>query len=318
MLIAGVSIILAIWCASALGQTYPAKPVRVLVGFPAGAGVDITMRLVTAKLSESMGRAFLVDNRPGAAGNISVEVAARAAPDGYTLLGMTAAAAVSQSAYSKVPVNLARDITPIALIASAPFYIAVHPSVPARSLKGLIALAKTKPRQLSYSTPGTASSPHLAMELLETETGIDLLHVPYKGTVPAIADTIAGNVSMTIANALTALPAIKSGRLRPIAVTSLKRSASAPEIPTVAESGIKGFDAGTWYALAAPAGVPGDIVTRLNRAVVEVVQLPDIREKLLAQGAAPLTATPDEAREFVRNEIARWARVVKAAGIRLD
>jgi tripartite-type tricarboxylate transporter receptor subunit TctC len=308
---------LALASCGALAQTYPAKPVRVLVGFPPGAGVDITMRLVAAKLSESMGRPFVVDNRPGAAGNISVEVATRAAPDGYTLLGMTAAAAVSQSA-SKVSFDLGRDVTPVALIASTPFFIAVHPSVPARSLKTLIALAKGKPRQLSYSTPGTASTPHLAVELLKTETGIDLLHVPYKGTVPAIADTIAGNVSMTIANALTALPPINSKRLRGIAVTSLKRSANAPDIPTVAESGLKGFEAGTWYALAAPAGVPREIVARLNRAVLEIVQLPDIREKLLAQGAEPLTSTPEEAREFVRNEVARWARVVKAAGIRLE
>ena len=187
---------------------YPAKPVRVLLGFPPGAGVDITTRLVTSKMSESLGRQFVVDNRAGAAGNIAVEVAARAAPDGYTLLGMTAAAAVSQSAYAKPPYDLARDFVPIALMASAPFGLAVHPSVPAKSLKELIALAKAKPGQLSYSTPGTASSPHLTAELLKQQTGIDILHVPYKGTVPAITDTIAGNVSMTFAQTLTLLPPI--------------------------------------------------------------------------------------------------------------
>lgn len=299
-------------------QPYPFKPVRVIVTFPPGAGSDIATRLVAAKLSDQLGRQFVVDNRAGAAGNIGVELAARAAPDGYTLLSATASSAISQSAYSKVPYDLVKDFATVALIASAPFVLATHPSIPVRSLHELIKLAKAKPGQLSYATPGTGSSPHLAGELLKMEAGIDILHVPYKGTVPATADVIAGNVSMALANTLVALPHVKSGRLRGIAITSAKRSAVAPEMPTFAESGLPGFEAGTWYGLLAPAGTPRDIVTRLNTAVVGIVQLPDVREKLAAQGAEPLSGMPEQAGQFVRNEVARWAKVVKAAGIRLE
>jgi tripartite-type tricarboxylate transporter receptor subunit TctC len=314
----GLALACALFACPAAAQPYPAKPVRVILGFPPGAGVDITTRLVTAKMSESLGRQFAVDNRAGAAGNISVELVARAAPDGYTLLGMTAAAAVSQSAYAKPSFDLAREFVPIALMASAPFGVAVHPSLPAKSLKELIALAKARPGQLTYATPGTASSPHLTAELLRQQTGIDILHVPYKGTVPAITDTIAGNVSMAFAQTLTLLPPIHAGRLRGIAIASLRRSSVAPDLPTFIESGLPGFEAGTWYALMAPAGTPREIVNRLNRAVVDAVQLPDVREKFHAMGAEALTSTPEQTAEFVRSEIARWGKVVKAARIRLD
>jgi tripartite-type tricarboxylate transporter receptor subunit TctC len=312
------AILFAILDSAAFAQPYPAKPVRVIVTFPPGAGSDISTRLVTAKLAETFGRQFVIDNRAGAAGNIGVELAAHAAPDGYTLLSVTAAAAISQSAYAKVPFDLGRDFAPIALIASAPFILPLHPSIAAKSLQELIALAKSKPGQLSYATPGTGSSPHLAGELLKMEVGIDMLHVPYKGTVPAIADVIGGNVSMALANTLVALPHVKAGRLRGIAITSAKRSTIVPELPTIAESGVRGFEAGTWYALLAPTGTPREVVTRLNRAVVQIVQLPDVREKLAAQGAERLAGTPEQTGEFIRREIARWAKVVKASGIRLD
>jgi len=304
--------------AHAAGQSYPVRPIRVIVTFPPGAGSDIATRLVTAKLSETFGRQFVVDNRAGAAGNIGVDLVAHATPDGYTLLAVTAAAAISQSAYSKISFDLTRDFAPVAPIASAPFVLALNPAIPARSLKELIELARAKPGQYSYATPGSGSSPHVAGELLRMELGIDLLHVPYKGTVPAIADVIAGNVSMALANTLVALPQMKAGRLRGIAITSARRSAMAPELPTIAESGLPGFEAGTWYGLLAPSGTPRDIVTRLNGEVVRIVQLQEIREKLAAQGAEPLTGTPQEFGKFVQNEVARWAKVVKAARIRLD
>ena len=308
----------AIAACPAGAQSYPLRPVRVIVTFPPGAGSDISTRLVTTKLSESMGRAFVIDNRAGAAGNIGVDLAAHAAPDGYTLLSMTASAAISQSAYAKAPFDLVRDFAPVALIASAPFVLALHPAIPAKSFQDLIALAKSKPGHLSYATPGTGSSPHMAGELLKMETGINILHVPYKGTVPATADVIAGNVSMALANTLVALPHVKAGRLRAVAITSAKRSSIVPDIPTVAESGVRGFEAGTWYAVLAPAGTPRAIVRHLNESIVRIVQLPDVREKLALQGAEPLAGSPEEVGEFVRREVGRWSKVVKAAGVRLD
>jgi tripartite-type tricarboxylate transporter receptor subunit TctC len=299
-------------------QSYPVRPVRVIVNFPPGAGVDITTRLVTAKLAEALGQQFLVDNRPGAAGNIGVELASRAAPDGYTLLAATAAAAVSQTVFPKIPFDLVRDFTPISMMASAPFVLAVHPSVQARSLQELIALAKAKPGQLSYATPGTGSSPHLAGELLKMLSGADILHVPYKGMVPAATDVMGGNVPILFGNSLVVLPAVRNGKLRGMAITTLRRSSIAPELPTIAESGFPGFESGTWYGLMAPARTPRDIVTRVNGAVVKAVQLPDVREKLLAQGADPIVTTPGEMGEFVRGEIAKWGKVAKAANIRAE
>jgi tripartite-type tricarboxylate transporter receptor subunit TctC len=303
---------------TAVAQTYPAKPVRIIVNFPPGAGTDISTRLVAGKLTETLGQQFLVDNRPGAAGNIGIELAARAAPDGYTLLTATAAAAISQTLFSRIPFDLNRDFTPVAMIASAPFVLAVHPSVPAKSLQELIALAKSRPGKLSYATPGTGSSPHLAGELLKMQAGIDLLHVTYKGMVPAITDVIGGSVSIIFGNTLVVLPNMRSGRVRGIAITSPKRSGIAPELPTVAESGFPGFESGTWYGMMAPARTPRDIVTRLSDAVTRIVQLADVREKLTAQGAEPSTGTPAQMGEFVRSEIAKWGKVAKAASIRVD
>jgi tripartite-type tricarboxylate transporter receptor subunit TctC len=302
----------------AAAQSYPAKPVRIIVTFPPGAGSDIATRLVTSKLTETHKWQFVVDNRAGAAGNIGVDLAAHAAPDGYTLLTVTASSAINQSAFAKIPFDLVRDFSAVAPIASAPFVLALNPSIPAKSLQELFALAKAKPGQLSYATPGVGSSPHLAGELLKMEVGIDLLHVPYKGTVPAVADAIAGNVSMALANTLVALPHIKTGRLRGIAITSAKRSAIVPDLPTVAESGVRDFEAGTWYVVLVPARTPREIVTRLNEAIVRAVQLPDVREKLAAQGAEPMSGSSEEAGQFIRREIARASKVVKAAGMRLE
>jgi tripartite-type tricarboxylate transporter receptor subunit TctC len=299
-------------------QPYPSKPVRVIVNFPPGAGVDIATRLVTAKLSETLGQQFVIDNRAGAAGNIGVELAAHAAPDGYTLLSATAAAAISQTLFSKIGFDLNRDFAPVAMIASSPFVLAVHPALPVKSLQEVITLAKSKPGQLSYATPGTGSSPHLAFELFKMQAGIDVLHVPYKGMVPAVTDVIGGNVSMTLGNTLTVMPSVKNGRLRGIAITTAARSTIAPELPTFGESGMPGFESGTWYGIMAPASTPRDIVTRLNTAVVRTVQLAEVRAKLIAQGAEPLYGTPEQMGQFVRDEIAKWGKVVKASGARFD
>jgi tripartite-type tricarboxylate transporter receptor subunit TctC len=303
---------------AAAPQSYPVRPVRVIVNFPPGAGVDITTRLVTAKLADAFGQQFLVDNRPGAAGNIGIELASRAAPDGYTLLAATAAAAVSQTVFSKIPFDLVRDFAPVSMMASAPFVLAVHPTVQAKSLQELLALAKAKPGQLSYATPGTGSSPHLAGELLKMLSGVDILHVPYKGMVPAATDVMGGNVPILFGNSLVVLPAIRNGKLRGIAITTLRRSSVAPDLPTIAESGFPGYESGTWYGLMAPARTARDVVTRLNGAVVKAVQMADVREKLLAQGADPVITTPEQMGDFVRNEIAKWGKVAKAAGIKGD
>jgi len=304
--------------AGAFAQAYPTKPVRLLVGYPPASGVDIAARLVATELSQAHSVQFIVDNRPGAAGNIVVEQTVRAAPDGYTLSVATASAAVAQTAYAKPPFDLVKDLTAVSPMCTVPFVLGIHPSIPAMSLQELLALAKARPGQLSYSTSGMGSSPHVAMELLKLASGVDILHVPYKGTVQAIADTISGQVSMALTNTLTILPQVKAGRLRAIAITTAKRSSLAPEVPTIAESGLPGYESGTWFAVVAPAGTSRDIVTRLNGGIVRAVQLPDVREKLRALGAEPFTGTPEQLSEFFRAEVGRIAKVVKAAGIRLD
>ena len=228
----------------------------------------------------------------------------RAAPDGYTLLTATAAAAVSQSLFPKITFDLNRDFTPIGMIASAPLALAVHPSLQAKSVQELIAVAKSRPGQLSYATPGTGSSPHLAGEFFKLQAGIDMLHVPYKGMVPAATDVVAGNVPVVLGNTLVVLPHVRNGRLRGLAVTSARRSNVAPELPTIAESGFPGFESVTWYGMMAPARAPPEIVTRLNPAVVRALQLADVREKLIALGAEPMPTTPEQMGTFVRDEIA--------------
>lgn len=315
---ASIAIVLLGTAGSALAQPYPAKPVRLLVGYPPASGVDIAARLVATELGQAHGVQFIVDNRPGAAGNIVVEQTARAAPDGYTLSVATASAAIAQTAYAKAPFDLVKDLAAVSPLCTVPFVLGIHPSIPARSLKELLALAKARPGQLSYSTSGMGSSPHVAMELLKLAAGVDILHIPYKGTVQAIADTISGQVSMALTNTLTILPQVKAGRLRAIAITTAKRSALAPDLPTIAESGLPGYESSTWFAIVAPAGTPRDIVARLNGGIVRAVQLPDVREKLRALGAEPFTSTPEQLSEFLRAEVARIAKVVKAAGIRLD
>ena len=313
-LVAAAALIEGIACA----QTYPSRPVRVIVNFPPGAGVDIATRIVTARLGETLGQQFVIDNRAGAAGNIGVELGAHAAPDGYTLLSGTAAIAISQTVFSRISYDLNRDFEPVAMIASAPFVLAVHPALTAKTLLEVIALAKSKPGQLTYATPGTGSTPHLAFELFKMQAGIDVLHVPYKGMVPAVTDVIGGSVSMTLGNTLTVMPNVRNGRLRGIAITTAKRSAIAPELPTFAEAGVSGFTSGTWYAILAPAKTPRDIVAKLNAAVVKIVHEPDASAKLLAQGAEPLDATPGQMRQFLRDEIAKWGKVAKASGAKFE
>jgi tripartite-type tricarboxylate transporter receptor subunit TctC len=309
---------IALAAVQAGAQSYPVKPVRVIVPFPPGSGADITTRLVAPRLSETLGQQLVVENRAGAAGNIGAEVAARAAPDGYTLLIAPASIAISQTLYKKLPFDLVRDFQPVAMLASVPFLLVVHPSLPAKNVKELVALAKSRPGQINYASTGSGSSPHLTAEMLKLEARIDVVHVPYKGTPLAVTDLLTGQVSFMFANALSVLPQVSAGRLRALGITSAKRSATTPQLPTMAESGMPGFESGTWYALLAPSGTPREVVTRLSGDVARLTQNADLREKLAAQGAEALTMTPEQTGAYIKREIAKWGKVVRASGATVE
>ena len=311
-------VVLACCAAIAGAQPYPSKPVRVIVPFPPGAGVDIVTRIFTPRLAAALGQQFIVDNRSGAAGHIGAEVAARAAPDGYTLLLAPGSVVNSQTLYPKLTYNLEKDFDPITPVAAAPFVLVVHPSLPVRNVRELIALAKTKPGQLYYASTGNGGTPHLAMEIFRMQANINVVHVPYKGTPSAVTDVIAGQVSMIFANTLSVLPLVKSGRLRALAVSSARRSAAVPELPTVSESGMPGFDATTWFGLLAPAGTPKEIITRINSESRKIGQLSGTRELLISQGADALGTTPEEFRAFIKAELVKWAKVVRTAGVKAE
>lgn len=306
-------------CAGAVcAQNYPAKAVRVVVPYPAGAGVDIITRLYTPRLTERLGQQFVVDNRAGAAGNVGAEIVAHAAPDGYMLLMAPASIAISQSLYKKLRYDLKRDFEAIALIGSAPFVLVVHPSLPVKNTRDLIALAKARPGSLAYASAGSGSSSHLIGEMFKMQAGVNILHVPYKGTAPAVTDVIAGQVSITFANTLTVLYQVAAGRLRALAMTSAKRSSAAPNLPTVAESGVPGFEGTTWFSLLAPAGTPREVIARLNLVLTEIAQTQDMRDRLAEQGAEPQSGTPEQTTQYLASETAKWAKVVAAAGMTTD
>jgi tripartite-type tricarboxylate transporter receptor subunit TctC len=298
-------------------QTYPAKAVRIIVPFAPGSGVDIAIRLITQKLNEAFGQQFVSDNRPGAGGNIGAELAARAPADGYTLFAAGAPAAISQTLYPKLGYDLLKDFDAVALVASVPLILVVHPSLPAKSVRELAALAKAKRGELTYASTGNGSTPHLTAEMLKMQTGIEIVHVAYKGTPTAVTDLVSGNVTFMFANSLSVLPHVQSGRLRALAISSAKRSPLSANLPAVTET-YPGFESGTWYSFAAPAGTPRDIIARLNGAIVKALQLPDVRDKFQAQGAVLLSGTPQEAGAFFRSEVAKWGKVVKASGAKVD
>ncbi len=305
-------------CEDARAQNYPEKAVRIVVPFPSGAGADIVTRLFTPNLAAALGQQFIVDNRAGAGGNIGDEAVALTAPDGYTLFTAPASVAIGQSMYKNLRFDLARDFEPVALLASAPFVLVVHSALPVRNVKDLIALAKARPGQLTFASSGNGSSPHLTTEMFKMQAGVDMAHIPYKGTAFAVTDLIAGQVSLTFGNTLSVLPHVASGRLRALGITSAKRSAAVPGLPTLAETGLPGFESSTWFALLAPAGTPREIVTRLNAAVRTIGQTQEIRERIKEQGAELMDGTPEQAGAHVRAEIAKWAKVVAASGARVE
>jgi tripartite-type tricarboxylate transporter receptor subunit TctC len=296
---------------------YPVKLVRIVVPSSPGGGTDILARVLAQKMAESFGQQFVVENRPGAGQVIGIEAVARASPDGYTLLMAASAIVINEVLYAKPPYDTLRDFAPITLGASLPNILVVHPALPAKSVRELIALAKTRPGQLNYSSAGSGTSPHLSMELFRLMGGMTLTHVPYKGTGPATVDLVAGQVQLSMPNVLTALPQIKGGKLRALGVTSAKRATGLPEIPAIAET-LPGYEAIQWYGLLAPAATPREVVGKLQSEIARILVLPEVKARLAADGADAVGNRPDEFAAYIRAEIAKWSKVVKTGGIKLE
>ena len=306
-------------CGHAWAQNYPAKPVRVVVPFPAGGGADIFARLIGRKLGENLGQSFVVDNRAGASGIIGCEAVARSAPDGYTLLmGTTGTHTTNPAVFSKLPYDSIKDFAPISLVAEAPFVLLIHPSLPVKNVKELIQLAKSRPGELIYASSGVGSSSHFGFELFNSMAGIKAVHVPYKGLGPASADTIAGNITMTWDSISASAPFIKAKRLRALGIGSAKRSSLLPDVPTIAESGLSGFELGSWYAIFAPAATPPEIIRNLQREVVKAIAAPGMREQFAALGAEPVGSTPEELAAVVQRDLVKWARVAREAKVKAE
>jgi len=314
------ALLMAMSCA-AHGQpaaVYPSKPIRIVVPYLAGGAADVVARLVGQKMSESFGQPVLVDNRAGGAANIGSEYVAKAAPDGYTLLMGSPANTVNASLYAKMPYDVTKDFAPVVLMGTSANILVVHPSLPVRSVKDLIAFAKSRPGQLTYASSGNASSNHLSGELFKLLAGVDIVHVPYKGGGPAITDLLGGQVTMYFSSLPSALPFVRSNKLRALGVTSAKRAAAAPELPSIAESGVPNYALVAWHALLAPAGTPQSVIDKLNGEVVRIVNAPDVRPRLESQGVDIVGSTPAGLAAFIKEEIAKYARLVKAAGIKVE
>jgi len=301
-----------------LAQQYPSKPIRIVVPFPPGGIADVICRVFAQKFTETWSEPVIVDNRAGAGGNIGADIVAKSPPDGYTIgIGSIGTHAVNMSLFSKMPYDSVRDFAPVALVMEADGLLVVHPSVPASSVKQLIALARARPGQLAYASAGNGTASHLAGELFKSLAKIDLVHVPYKGNVPAITDLVGGQTSMIFATMPTVLPLVKAGKLRALAVTGAHRNPAAPEYPAMAET-LPGFDVTNWIGILAPAGTPADIVAKLNAEITRIMQLPEIQSRLANEGAKFTPNTPAEFGAFQKREIAKWAKVIKEAGLRVD
>ena len=305
--------------AAANAAAYPDKPIRMLVGFAAGGGTDTTARAIGQPLSEALGQQVIVDNRPGAAGNIAADITAHSVPDGYTILmGTIAALAINPSLYQKLPFDPLKDFEPISLAVSSMNVLVVHPSVAAKNVKELIALAKAQSGKLTYGSSGVGGAGHLAGVLFDQLAGTKMIHVPYKGGAPAIIALVSGEVNMVFATAETAVPQVKAGKIRALGVTTAKRSALLPDLPTIAEGGLPGYEANNWYGLLAPAKTPAAIVERLNREVVKVLNMPNVKEQLFRSGLDASPSTPKEFGAYIKSEMAKWSKVVKASGAKAE
>jgi tripartite-type tricarboxylate transporter receptor subunit TctC len=297
---------------------YPNKPVRLILPFPPGGAIDTLARILGPRLSEALGQQVVMENRPGAAGNIGAEIVAKSPPDGYTVLMGAIPIAISVSVYSKLGYDLVKDFAPVTLLASTPNVVVVHPSVPAKSVKELIALAKARPGQLDFASSGSGGSPHLAGALFNNLAGTKMNHIPYRGGGPAVIALIAGECSVGFATAPSVIHHIKSGRLRGLAVTSTQRAPLVPELPTVIEAGIPGYEAGAWQGLLVPTGTPREIILRLEAESSKVLKLPEVKERLDATGLTPIGSTPEEFGAYLRSEIEKWGKVARSVGMRVE
>ena len=309
---------LALLSTSLWAQSWPSKPIRMIIAFPPGGPTDLVSRVLAQKLSEQLGQQVFVDNKPGAGGNIAAEMAAKAAPDGYTVFYNTSAVVIGPALYGKVNYDTLKDFAPVALTASVPMVLVVNPQLPARSVKEFLDLAKARSGALNYSSSGTGTITHLASAMLSTQTGIQTQHIPYKGSAPGLVDLAAGQTQFMIDTMNTVLPYVRDNRLRGLAVTSSKRSALMPELPTLAEAGLPGFEAAAWQGIVVPTGTPADIIQKLNAEVNKALANPDIRARLAAQGADILGGTPAEYAAYIRSEMPRWAKAVKDSGAKAE
>ncbi len=314
-----VSLALALFTETAVAQAYPAKPIRLIVPFPPGGGTDIAARTIANKLSDSVKWILVVENKPGAGGNLGVEQAVKSPADGYTLvIGQTSNLAINPTLYAKLPYDPLRDLSPVALVVSAPVVFVVAANSRYASLGDLLAAAKTDPGGVTFASPGNGTVSHLTGELLQRAAGVKLTHVPYKGASQALTDTLGGQVQSFMSSVPSAISQIKAGRLRAIAVTSAKRAPELPEVPTIAESGFKGFEASTWYGLLAPAGTPAAVVAKLNAEVNRALAAPEVRQRLAADGGEALGGSPEQFASFLKAEHSKWGRVVKESGARAE
>jgi tripartite-type tricarboxylate transporter receptor subunit TctC len=303
----------------AFAQAYPVKPVRIVAPFGAGSTIDIIGRLIAPKLTEALGQPVIVENRPGAGGMIGMDAVAKSAPDGHTLIiGALGPLAMNPALYPKTPFDPVKDFAAVCLLATGPVVIAVHPSIPAQTVKDLVALAKKRPGQLNFGSPGVGSSPHLTGELFKLITKTDIVHVPYKGNAEAITDLIGGQLSIVFTGVPPVVPLAKAGKVRLLATTGKQRMPNLPDVPTIREAGIEGADVLIWYGVVAPAATPKDVVARLNREIVKIMNTPDVREKFSQQGVDPASSTPDEFAQMIRDEVIRWGKVIRSAGIKLE
>ena len=314
-----VAVLTVLSCDLCLAQPYPGKAIRFIVPYAPGGGTDITARAIAQKLTGALGQPVVVENRSGAGGIVGTDAAAKAQPDGYTIvIGTTGPLAINPSMYSKLPYDVFRDFAPISLIATAPHVLVVHPSLPSRSVKELVALAKRRPSQLTFSSGGIGGSNHLSAEMFNVMAQVQTVHVPYRGAGPAVIAVVSGEVSFAFLDVLATLPHVKSRRLRGLAVTGAKRSNAAPELPTMAEAGLPGYLSGVWYGILAPARTPKEIIDRLNHEVVRALRDDEIRARMTAEGTEVVASSPDEFAKFIKTENERWARVVRQARVRAD